>query len=140
MRQQFTLPAPETFEVGGIYRCLAVEEGRVELEKLDERQVSYVDVIRVNGFDIDMRAAVVKNAEGKVLKVTRTEWRLLECMAHHVNHVVAYRKLLADAWGEAYTDDTQYLRVWVSRIRRWLGRATIENHIGVGYRLVGEKL
>jgi len=54
--------------------------------------------------------------------------------------VVLHTELLTKVWGPEYRDDMQYLRVWVSRIRRKLGAAPgepgpITTFQGIGYVL-----
>ncbi|MCI0344965.1 MAG: helix-turn-helix domain-containing protein, partial [Chloroflexi bacterium] len=54
--------------------------------------------------------------------------------------VVLHTELLTKVWGPEYRDDLQYLRVWVSRVRRKLGAAPgepgrIKTFQGIGYLL-----
>ena len=51
-----------------------------------------------------------------------------------------HTELLTKVWGPEYRDDLQYLRVWVSRVRRKLGAAPgeagrIKTFQGIGYLL-----
>jgi two-component system KDP operon response regulator KdpE len=44
------------------------------------------------------------------------------------------QQILSHVWGPEYIDDRQYLRVWVSRIRKKLAPELIETFPGIGYR------
>jgi two-component system KDP operon response regulator KdpE len=53
---------------------------------------------------------------------------------------VLHTELLTKVWGPEYRDDLQYLRVWVSRVRRKLGSepgepGRIKTFQGIGYLL-----
>lgn len=54
--------------------------------------------------------------------------------------VVTHRQLLENVWGPAQTEQAQYLRVYLSHIRKKLADAGLENAIkteqGIGYRLL----
>ena len=70
----------------------------------------------------------------------RTEWLLLQHLAANAGKVVLHTELLTKVWGPEYRDDLQYLRVWVSRVRRKLGAAPgepgrIKTFQGIGYLL-----
>jgi two-component system KDP operon response regulator KdpE len=57
--------------------------------------------------------------EGEV-RLTPTEWRLLEALIRHPGKLVSQRQLITEVWGPAYTDDTSSLRLYVNRLRRKL--------------------
>jgi two-component system KDP operon response regulator KdpE len=54
------------------------------------------------------------------LRLTPTEWRLLEALVRHPGKLVSQRQLITEVWGPAYTDDTSSLRLYVNRLRRKL--------------------
>ena len=58
---------------------------------------------------------------GELVQLSRTEWLLLQHLAANAGKVVLHTELLTKVWGPEYRDDLQYLRVWVSRVRRKLG-------------------
>ena len=59
--------------------------------------------------------------DGELVQLSRTEWLLLQHLAANAGKVVLHTELLTKVWGPEYRDDLQYLRVWVSRVRRKLG-------------------
>jgi len=74
------------------------------------------------------------------VKLTRTEWMLLEHLIANAGHVLMNRDLLQKVWGPEYTNDLQYLRVWISRLRRKLEPDParpkfIRTYAGIGYML-----
>ena len=77
---------------------------------------------------------------GELVSLSRTEWLLLQHLAAHAGKVVLHTELLTKVWGPEYRDDLQYLRVWVSRVRRKLGAepgepGRIKTFQGIGYLL-----
>jgi two-component system KDP operon response regulator KdpE len=77
---------------------------------------------------------------GELVSLSRTEWLLLQHLAANAGKVVLHTELLSKVWGPEYRDDLQYLRVWVSRVRRKLGAAPgepgpIKTFQGIGYVL-----
>lgn len=88
---------------------------------------------------VDLAAREVE-VDGRAVSLTRREFDLLALLARHAGKVVTQRQLLAELWGEAHVDDTQYLRVYVGQLRCKLGDDPgrprfIRTEPGVGYRL-----
>jgi DNA-binding winged helix-turn-helix (wHTH) protein len=78
--------------------------------------------------------------DGQLVQFSRTEWLLLQHLAANAGKVVLHTELLTKVWGPEYRDDLQYLRVWVSRVRRKLGAepgqpGRIKTFQGIGYLL-----
>jgi two-component system KDP operon response regulator KdpE len=93
--------------------------------------------LRLGEVEVDLERRVVSRREIPV-RLTRTEWMLLEHLIAHSGEVLTNRELLNKVWGSEYTDDVQYLRVWISRLRRKLepdpGRPRIiRTYAGIGY-------
>jgi two-component system KDP operon response regulator KdpE len=90
--------------------------------------------------EIDRTAYVVK-AGGNEVKLTATEYALLNLLSQHLGKVVSHRTILKVVWGPNAVDHTHYLRVYFGQIRKKLDAACsgvgdlIENESGVGYRL-----
>jgi len=96
-------------------------------------------IVRFNGVEVDFDRHVVTR-EGRPIKLTRTEWMLLDHLVSNAGHVLMNRDLLRRVWGPEYTDDLQYLRVWISRLRRKLELDPskprfIKTYAGIGYML-----
>jgi len=76
---------------------------------------------------------------GEIVKLTPTEYDLLKYMIEHVGKVLTHRMLLTAVWGPAYSDQGQYLRVFVGQLRKKLEKNParpryILTDPGVGYR------
>lgn len=78
------------------------------------------------------------------IKLTATQWRLLEVLARHAGRVVTGRQLLREVWGPGHAEQGHYLRIYVRQLRQKLevdptNPRYLLTEIGVGYRLlVGE--
>ena len=96
-------------------------------------------VLLVGGATIDLDRRLVTR-DGERIDLTRTEWLLLQQLAANPGRVMTNSELLSKIWGPEYRDDLQYLRVWVSRLRRKLEPDPAEPVIiktlqGIGYVL-----
>ena len=99
-------------------------------------------VVRFDDVEIDLERRTVTRA-GELVALSRTEWLLLQHLAANAGKVVLHTELLTKVWGPEYRDDLQYLRVWVSRVRRKLGAkpgeaGRIRTFQGIGYLLDAE--
>jgi two-component system, OmpR family, KDP operon response regulator KdpE len=95
-------------------------------------------VVVTDSFTVDLRAHRVTTGDGEV-RLTPTEWHLLEVLVRHPGQLVTQRQLLQEVWGPTYGTETNYLRVYLSQLRRKLETdPTHPRHIiteaGVGYR------
>lgn len=96
-------------------------------------------VLLAGGATIDLDRRLVTR-DGERIDLTRTEWLLLQQLAANPGRVMTNSELLSKIWGPEYRDDLQYLRVWVSRLRRKLEPDPAEPVIiktlqGIGYVL-----
>jgi two-component system KDP operon response regulator KdpE len=76
-------------------------------------------VITMADFVVDLSAKRVTAAAGAV-RLTPTEWHLVDVLVRHAGKLVTSRKLLQDVWGPQYGEETNYLRVHMAHIRRKL--------------------
>jgi two-component system KDP operon response regulator KdpE len=95
-------------------------------------------IVEARSFTVDLRAHRVTTEAGEV-KLTPTEWHLLEVLVRHPGQLVRRRQLLQEVWGPAYKTETNYLRVYMSQLRHKLETdPTQPQHLitepGVGYR------
>ncbi len=90
-------------------------------------------------FTVDLGAGRVSALDGSDIRLTPTEWHLLEVLARNAGRVVDHARLLTEVWGPAYGDQTNYLRVYMATLRRKLeADAARPRHLltepGRGYR------
>ncbi|KQV05410.1 MULTISPECIES: response regulator [unclassified Kitasatospora] len=71
------------------------------------------------GFTVDLAAKKV-NRDGADVRLTPTEWHLLEVLVRNAGRLVSQTQLLQEVWGPAYRTETNYLRVYLAQLRRKL--------------------
>jgi len=96
------------------------------------------DVVDVGGLHIDLARHTVTR-DGEAVKLTPTEWALLQVLVTNSGRLVTQTQLLKEVWGPAYGRETNYLRVYVGQLRRKLEQVPSRpRHLitepGVGYR------
>jgi two-component system, OmpR family, KDP operon response regulator KdpE len=95
-------------------------------------------VITTDAFTIDLATKRVTTPAGDV-RLTPTEWHLLEVLARHPGRLVGHKQLLQEVWGPRYETETNYLRVHVANLRRKLEPDPAKPRYlitepGIGYR------
>ena len=60
------------------------------------------------------------DASGDDVRLTPTEWGIVEVLARHPGMLVTQQQQLRDVWGPQYATETNYLRVYLAQIRRKL--------------------
>ena len=75
---------------------------------------------------------------GERVKLTPLEYKLLITLIKHAGKIVTHRPVLTEVWGPDYTEESQYLRLYIGYLRKKLedGASFILNEPGVGYRLM----
>ena len=76
-------------------------------------------VLATADFTVDLAAKRVTRG-GTDVRLTPTEWQLLEILARHEGRLVTQRQLLREVWGPQYQTEANYLRVHVAHLRRKL--------------------
>jgi two-component system, OmpR family, response regulator len=98
------------------------------------RSLSSAPVLRLGNLEIDLARDLVRK-DGQSVTLTQKEWALLRVMATRPDRIHT-RENLADAlYGFGDEADSNTLEVFVSRLRRKLGRNHIQTLRGLGYRL-----
>ncbi|HEY4668518.1 MAG TPA: response regulator transcription factor [Tepidiformaceae bacterium] len=108
-----------------------------------ERRRPAPEVFRVGEIEIDPAGQVVRK-RGSVIALSPTEFRLLMTLAEHKGEVVPSKALIARVWGNQYSSETHYLRLYVRYLRQKLeddpsNPRYIVNRWGSGYALEGPK-
>lgn len=76
-------------------------------------------VVTAGELVIDLARRRVSRA-GAEVRLTPTEWALLEVLVRHRGRLVPRTQLLHEVWGPAYSSETNYLRVYTAQLRRKL--------------------
>jgi two-component system KDP operon response regulator KdpE len=97
-------------------------------------------VVATADFTVDLAAKRVTLASGDEVRLTPTEWQLIEVLTRNRGRLVTSQQLLHDVWGPAYGAETHYLRVYMAQLRRKLEPDPAKpRHLitdpGMGYRL-----
>jgi two-component system, OmpR family, KDP operon response regulator KdpE len=99
--------------------------------------VSRLDAVSTGDLQVDFQHRRVK-VRGEQVKLTPTEFALLEQLVTHPDTVLTHRDLLTNIWGAEYRDETEYLRVYMRRLRQKIENDTARPRYlltepGVGY-------
>ncbi|MFI2187066.1 response regulator [Streptomyces sioyaensis] len=76
-------------------------------------------VIETEGFTIDLLAKKARR-EGRDIRLTPTEWHLVEVLVRNSGRLVSQQQLLQEVWGPSHSTQTNYLRVYMAQLRRKL--------------------
>jgi len=100
-------------------------------------------VVVTDDFRIDLVTHEVSGADGHAVKLTPTEWGVLEVLVRNRGKLVTQRQLLHEVWGPQYEKETDYLRVYMVALRRKLEPVPSQPRYfitepGMGYRFVGD--
>ena len=94
----------------------------------------------LGGTRIDLQAKSLQRG-GEPVRLTATEWRLLEVLARQAGRVVTSKQLLRDVWGPGHAEQGHYLRIYVRQLRQKLEEdpahpSHLITETGIGYRLI----
>jgi two-component system KDP operon response regulator KdpE len=111
---------------------------RVALRHSIQMQGSPITSITAGDLVIDLTRHIVTRA-GEEVKLTATEFKLLAFLAQNAGRVLTHQSILTRVWGQEYLDNVEYLRVFMSQLRKKLEDDPKEpRHLlsepGVGYR------
>ena len=102
----------------------------------DEPSVTFGDVV------VNLADRLVTKGD-QTVRLTPTEWRILDVLLRNPGRLVTREKLLTDAWGPQYTSDSGYLRLYLSQLRKKLEPQPSKpryllTEAGMGYRFVAD--
>jgi two-component system KDP operon response regulator KdpE len=121
-----------------ITKPFGMEELLARIRAAARRAGSDLPVLEAGDLVIDLPARRVTKA-GALVRLTPTEWGLLEMLVRTPGRLVGQRELLHEVWGPAYGKETNYLRVYVGGLRKKLeDDPSRPRHLitepGMGYR------
>ena len=126
------------FGMGELLARLRSALRRATVGDLDEPMVVTPD------FTVDLSTKKVMRPAGGEVRLTPTEWGIVEVLARHQGKLVSQTQLLKQVWGPDYGEETNYLRVFMAQIRRKLEPDPTHPRYfvtepGMGYRFEGNQ-
>ncbi len=120
---------------------------RTALRRVAELKNSKSDIIlpnepgryfRTGRLEVDITGRVIK-IDSKEMRMTPTEFSLLEYLIQNVGKVLTHRQLLQKVWGQNYGSESEYLRTFIKQLRRKIepdpaNPIYIITEPGIGYR------
>ena len=121
-----------------VTKPFGLEELLARIRAAARRAGSGVPVLEAGDLVVDLPARRVTR-RGEVVRLTPTEWGLLEMLVRTPGRLVSQRELLHQVWGPAYDKETNYLRVYVGSLRKKLeddpaNPRHLVTEPGMGYR------
>lgn len=111
---------------------------RAALRRADMSDLGAGSMVTTSSFTLDL-AAKRATRMGTEVRLTPTEWHLVEVLVRHPGALVPSAQLLSEVWGPGYEKETNYLRVYFAQLRRKL--EDVPGHPlhfitepGIGYR------
>ncbi|MEU1273385.1 response regulator [Streptomyces sp. NPDC005799] len=104
----------------------------------DTPLVQETTLVETEDFSIDLLAKKVVR-DGRDVRLTPTEWHLLEILVTNPGRLITQKHLLQEVWGVSQSNKTNYLRVYMAQLRRKLERDAAHPRYlitepGMGYR------
>jgi two-component system KDP operon response regulator KdpE len=129
-----------------VTKPFAIDELLARIRALTRRVVAPGDepIVTFGDISVDFSAKQVVRRQGKRsenVRLTPTEWRILELLVHSPDKLVTRESLLTQIWGPHHTKDTGYLRLYFAQLRKKLEPVPSEPRylvtvLGMGYRFV----
>jgi two-component system KDP operon response regulator KdpE len=96
-------------------------------------------IIHFGNLEIDIANRTIRSGNGHNLRLTPTEWQILEILLRNPGKLISQRQLLHHVWGPNYDSETNYLRQYMAQLRRKLEPdpthpAHLITEPGMGYR------
>ena len=130
-----------------ITKPFAIDELLARIRALTRRipQEKTVAAARLGDVTVDLATHSVTRAVAggvKQIRLTPTEWQVMEVLLRNAGKLVTRQTLLTHVWGTEHVQDSGYLRLYISQLRKKLEADPANpRHIlteqGMGYRLVG---
>ncbi|WP_033341089.1 response regulator [Catenuloplanes japonicus] len=77
-------------------------------------------VARIGRWTVDLADRTVRGDDGEELRLTPTQWHILEIMLRNPGKLISQRQLLQEVWGPQFQTETNYLRQYLAQLRRKL--------------------
>lgn len=100
-----------------------------------------VGVVEYDGLTVDIPQRQARRGTA-IIKLTPIEWAILQTLVRHAGRPVTHQQIFDAVWGRAFGNPQQYLRVYVTHLRRKIETSPAKPRViitepGVGYRFGG---
>jgi len=116
---------------------------RVALRHFAQNKGRRKTTVVAGDISIDLAGHIVTRG-GAEVKLTATEFKLLAYLAGNAGRILTHQSILNHVWGPEYTDSVEYLRVYMSQLRKKLETDPkrpeyLLSEPGIGYRFSGDE-
>ena len=138
--------------VSALIKLLTTKQKEIEsliarLEKLTKTDTKLVsNNYQLGSWSIDLEKKVIsrENSPSEILHLTPIEWRILEVLILAEGGLVTQKQLLKAVWGEKYGSETNYLRLYMSQLRKKIEDSPKRPNLlltepGNGYRALAKR-
>ncbi|MEH0339341.1 response regulator [Cutibacterium namnetense] len=113
---------------------------RVLTRRIGQDEGDEEPIVAFGSVWVDLAAHTVTR-DGANVRLTPTEWRVLELLIRNEGRLVTRQTMLSQVWGSEHVTDTGYLRLYISQLRKKLEPEPsrpryLITDAGMGYRLV----
>ena len=96
-------------------------------------------IIQIGDLNIDLLKHIV-TLRGERIKLSPKEFSLLNILSMNEGKLLTHKYLMQQVWGEAYSNDNQYLRIYIAQLRQKIEKDLVKdqfiiNEPGIGYRM-----
>lgn len=133
-----------------VTKPFSIDELLARLRALTRRVPSQESqpVVVMADITIDLAAKSLRRRTAKgseIIRLTPTEWQVLELLVRNAGKLVTRRSLLQDIWGSEHVTDSGYLRLYISQLRKKIEPDPkqpryLMTESGMGYRFVPDEV
>src|SRR3990170_1214154 len=120
--------------------AVLVVDDESQIRRAHARGVAPIPPVGNEYFSVDLNAGRVTDTAGHQVHLTPKEWGIVAALARRPGQLVLHTDLLHDVWGPQYGQEANYLRVYMTQIRKKLepephNPRYFVTEPGIGYRL-----
>jgi len=114
---------------------------RIRMAIRQSERTTVTPIVTIGPLSIDLESHTLRK-DDIIIKLTPTEFSLLALFVKYEGRVLTHQFLLKEIWGMGYSDQTQYLRVFVAQLRKKIEENPLKPKLlitesGIGYRFGG---
>jgi len=112
---------------------------RVRMAMRHQPRLTQESHFRSGNLTVDLEARSVMKAD-RIIKLTATEYSVLALLVRNAGRVLTHHYILEQVWGPAFTEETEYTRVYIGQLRKKVeddpaNPKLLLTESGIGYRL-----